>query len=113
MERGYLDYITKDMSKTNVRRACYIVREYLKYSNDNKDKCAVSSQEYLEAVNILLAYSYENSDSMTEVELFVCESDCSHNNGFGGFCNGEFSLSKNSNDKTLKLCKHYSDSQFI
>lgn len=120
MERDFLDYIIKDMSKNNVKRACYIVREYLRYSEVGtnntltcKEGCAVSLQEYLEAVKVLLSYSYENSDKTTEVELFCCESDCSRNNGCGGFCNGEFSLSKSSNEKQLKLCKYYSDSQFI
>ena len=120
MEREFFEFVIKNMPKNSVKRACYIVREYSRYSKIETDSiltceegCAVSLHEYLEAVKVLLAYSYENSDMLTEVEQFACESDCSHNNGCVGFCNGEFSISKKSHDKTLKLCKYYSDSQFI
>lgn len=121
MEKEYLNFIVKDMPKNNVRRACYIVREYLRYSEQTKigqdevlksgKGCAVTLEEYLDAMRVLLAYSYESSQKTTEVELFCCESDCSHNNGCGGFCDGEFSI--NSSNKKLKLCKYYSDSQYI
>lgn len=120
MDRDFLNYIIKDMPKNSVKRACYIVREYLRYSEivkigqdkalTSSEGCAVTLEEYLEASKVLLAYSYENSQKTTEVELFSCENDCSHNHGCFDFCNGEFSLSS---DKKLKLCKYYSDSWYV
>jgi len=118
MERRYFDFITKDMPENSVKRACYVVREYLRCSRVtgngeskvlicNEDICAVTLEEYLEASKILLAYSYENSDEKTIQELFSCESDCCRNNGLSGFCEGEFSLSSS---KTKKICKKYADS---
>lgn len=119
MDRKFLDYIINDMPKNSVKRACYIVREYLRYSEKGQDEvlksspgCAVTLEEYLEATKVLLSYSYQNSEEKTEIELFSCENDCSYNNGCNGFCKGEFSLSNNSK-KQLKLCKYYSDSMNI
>lgn len=119
MQREYLEFIIKDLPENSVKRACYIVREYLRYSEiakmnedsvlKSKKGCAVTLEEYIEASKILLANSYENANDDTFVEQFYCESDCSHNNGCMGFCRGEFSISKSS--KTL--CKHYADSQYI
>lgn len=121
MNKEYLKFIIKDMPKNSVKRACYIVREYLRYAEQIKigqDKvlkieegCAVTLEDFVEATQILLSYSYENSQKTTEVELFTCNNDCSHNNGCIGFCSGEFSIV--SSDKKLKLCKYYSDSQNI
>jgi hypothetical protein len=120
MDRETLNYIIDDMPKNSVKRACYVVREYLRYSNEIKidqeevlqceEGCAVTLKEYLEASKILLAYSFENSKKETNIELFNCENDCSHNNGCTGFCMGEFSVSK---EKNLNLCKYYSDSKYI
>ncbi len=123
MEKGYFNFITKDMEKNSVKRACYIVREYLRYSKKIRTEddsealtieegCAVTLDEFLEASNILLAYSFKNSQDTTIQEFFYCENDCSHNNGYNGFCKGEFSLSNKSN-RELKLCEYYSDSQYI
>ena len=118
MDKDYFNFIIKDMPKNSVKRACYIVREYLKYSkkvevNDDivlksNEKCAVTLEEYLEAVRILLAYSYENSDALTEVELHHCECDCGQIK-YNNFCKGEFSVVDEDTDKTknLKLCKYY------
>lgn len=117
MNREQFNNIIKDMPKNSVKRACYIVREYLRYSQIKmieQDKvlkcdegCAVTLEEYLEASRILLAYSYKNSDNKTEIELFQCINDCNNNNGCSGFCKGEFELS--SEVKTLNFCRNYSD----
>lgn len=119
MDRNEFNFIIKDMPENSVRRACFIVREYLRYSQKEKvgqeeilkssQGCAVTLEEYYQATKILLAYSYENSEKNTIQELFKCESDCSHNHGCGDFCQGEFSLS----NQSKKLCKYYSDSQYI
>jgi hypothetical protein len=121
MDRGYFNYIIKDLPKNSVKRACYIVREYLRYSTTkkinqdevlkNEEDCCVTLEEFLEASQILLSYSYENSKDTDEIEFSSCENDCQYNNGCNGFCEGEFSLTSYPNPKKLKLCKYYLDSQ--
>ena len=86
-----------------VKEACLIVKEYL--SNlDDLTKSAVTKDEYIEAVNILINYSFENSDKNTMIEEFYCKEDCRMNTEFN-VCKGKFSTS----NKGKKLCKYYMD----
>ncbi len=111
MDREDLDLIIRNLPKESVKRACYIVREYKRYeAKGNFDYCAVTKEEYEEALRIILAYAYSTSDNNTLVEQWKCYNDCSRNNGFCGFCEGEFQTSK---DQSKPLCKHYSDSYNI
>lgn len=117
MNRELLNFYTKDLSENSVKKATYIVREYLRYSKvisegnvntlGSEEGCAVSLDEFLHAVKILLAHSHNTCDKTTEVEFFRCENDCRYNNGCNAFCDGEYSLGT---EKKLQLCKHYSDS---
>ncbi len=107
MDREDLDLIIRNLPKESVKRACYIVREYKRYEKDgNFIDCAVTKEEYEEALKIILAYAYTTSDNNTVVELMKCYSDCNRNNGTCGFCDGEFQITK---DQSKKLCKYYSD----
>ena len=111
MEREFFNYIVKDLSKDSVKRACYVVREYRRYEkHGDLSNCAVSKEEYEEALNIILAYSYQTSNRDTLVEQWQCDGECNFNHGFNDFCPGEFQISK---DPRKKLCKYYSDSSYI
>ena len=111
MNRNEFDTITSDLNKDGVKMACYVVREYIRCERSKKlDFCAVSKEEFDNALNVLLAFSYQNSDNNTLVEQCECESDCNRNNGLNGFCSGEFQLKQNTNKV---LCKHYSDPRNI
>ena len=107
----YIDdirFITGNLHKDSVKKACYIVREYMRCEKTgNLDICAVSKDEYNEALRVLLAYSYQTSDNNTVAEQWLCDSDCDRNNGIYGFCPGEFQIDNHSGKK---LCKHYVDS---
>lgn len=92
--------LTKDLEPNSVKKACFIVREFLRESQDID--CAVSFEEYLEATKLILAYTYQTSDASTTVNLYYCSPDCVEGGNYG-FCEGEFSC----NDKSLKLCPHY------
>ena len=118
MEKEIFAWYTKDLPRNSVKRACFVVREFLRYSKVTQNKetgtleceilprCAVTFEEYEEARNVILSYAYQNSTKLDKVELFVCESDCVHNDyGYDAFCNGEFSL----HSKSLNLCPHYMD----
>lgn len=107
MEKDVFNYIVKDLSKDSVKRACYVVREYRRCEmSGNFSNCAVTKEEYEEALNILLAYSFQTSDKVTTAEQWQCDGDCNRNHGFGDFCPGEFQLSK---DPSKKLCKYFLD----
>ncbi len=92
--------LTEKLELNSVKKACFIVREFLRESQDIN--CAVSFEEYLEAIKIILAYSYQTSDEFTTVDLYYCPGNCV-DNGKYGFCEGEFSR----NDNSLKLCPYY------
>ena len=107
IEREFFDFIVKDLPIDGVKRACYVVREYKRNEKvGNLDRCAVSKDEYEKALNIILAYSFQNSDKDTLAEQWHCDSDCYRNNGLMDFCPGEFQITK---EPTKKLCKFYSD----
>lgn len=107
MEKKVFDFIVKDLSKDSVKRACYVVGEYRRYeSHNNFSGCAVSKEEYDNALNILLAHSFQTSDKDTVVEQWRCDGDCNRNHGFGDFCPGEFQITT---DPAKKLCKYFLD----
>ena len=107
MERDYFNFVLKELPKDSVKRACYVVREYIRCENSgNLDNCAVSKEEYDSALAIILAYSFQTSNNDTLVEQWQCDSDCNRNNGVENFCPGEFQIS---NEPCKKMCKYYSN----
>ena len=90
-----------------VKKACYIVREYLRCEIQNIES-VISKDEYIEAVRILLAYTYANCNDFSTINRWYCENDCTHNDGLYPYCPGEFQLDRDSK----KLCKYYSDPFF-
>ena len=91
----------RELKKGGVQEACLIVKEYLSNLSDTT-KSAVTYEEYLDAVHILMNYSYENSNKDTIIDECYCEYDCRMNTEFN-VCKGTFSLSS----KGKKLCKYY------
>lgn len=100
MTKAFFYLLTKDLDLKSVKKACLTVQEFLR--EPQEDKCVVSSEEYLEALKLILAYSYQTSDEFTTVDLYYCLDDCVWSGNYG-FCEGEFSR----NDNSLKLCPHY------
>ncbi len=109
MNINSFNYTIKNFPEGSVKRACYIVKEFIRHERKNDlENCAVSKEEYDEALNILLAYSFQTSTEKTFAEQWLCDGDCERNNGLYGFCPGEFQKSSNAK----KLCKYYTDSQY-
>ena len=107
MEKDFFDFIIKKYSKNSVKKACFIIREYIRCKKYNDlENCAVTEKEFSEALTIVLAHSYNTSDANTEAKTWHCDGDCNRNNGMYAFCPGEFQLDKNSDT----LCEYYSDS---
>ena len=91
----------RELRQGGVQEACLKVKEYL-LNLDNPDNAAVTREEFIDSVNILMNYSYENSNKDTIVEECYCEYDCRMNTEFN-VCKGTFSVS----GKGKKLCKYY------
>lgn len=112
MYKDKFDYITKDMTpleEGGVKIACLIVQEYRK----NKGRtdffgdsiCAVTEEQYQDAIGILTSFAFNNSTNETKTELYKCVlgSDC---NPSAPLCKGEFSRN---NRLAKKLCPHRFD----
>lgn len=105
MDKGWFDFIVKEYPKNSVKKACYVVREYMRCKRYNDlENCAVTEKEFLESLNILLAFGYTNSDKDTIAKRWTCDSDCNRNNGMYAFCPGEFQIDRNSES----FCEYYS-----
>ena len=92
------------MTKDGVKRACYIVKEYLRYVNNGyMDDCAVTYEEYELALKRILAFAFNKSDYDTVEYLGKCEVDCKYTDKL--FCDGEFSVDKNHAEGP---CRYYS-----
>lgn len=115
MQREKMDFvINKNCNKGGVKEACYIVREYLSNCKKSEDTIctgshsAVSNQEFLAAVEVLLAFSWSQQMDVIP-EMFFCDVDCSRLDT-DIFCPGEFQLGKNSESVLQKkLCPHFMD----
>ncbi len=103
MYKSDFEILIMTLPENSVKRACYVVREYIK--NDFSSPL-VSEEEFYSSLRILLAHAYQTSDDKTTVEQWYCENDCDRNNGLFEFCPGEFQI----NGKSRTLCKYYIDS---
>ena len=105
MNKDDFEILTKDLKENSVRKACYVAREYLRCKKYNVPSSFIKEEEFYNALNILLAHSYQTSDDKTIVEFWHCESDCDRNNSLFGFCPGEFQI----DEQKRTLCKYYID----
>ena len=93
---------TRCFDDDSVIKACYIVREYIRC--EGNEECAVTKEQYDEAVTRLLTFSYLHCEMDTKVPQYsVCHEDCIYRRD--RFCLGEFQL--NTHFKEKVLCKHY------
>lgn len=102
--------------KGGTREACVIVREALTNSDVHigsmasdsltlGSTSAVSIDEFLEAVRVLMAFSYSQEDTIPE--RYECvDADCA-NNYHATFCHGEFSLDNRELTLKRKPCPYY------
>ena len=103
MDREIFEYITKDMKPLDeggVKKACYVIREYKNHSKYGNS--AVTEDDYREAINVLVAYAYDNSKNDTKVELHGCDKGC---DTCKAFCDGEMHLSL----RNTRPCPNYVD----
>lgn len=111
MDKQEFDLIVSRFPIGSVKRACYIIKEYVRCEKLGKlESCAVTKKEFDDALKIVVAFSYKESNDDTMPEQWMCDSDCLRNNGADGFCPGEFQIE---NKKTKRMCKHYWDSSNV
>lgn len=108
MDKQEFDLIVSRFPIGSVKRACYIIKEYVRCEKLGKlESCAVTKKEFDDALKIVVAFSYEESNDDTMPKQWACDSDCVKNNGVDGFCPGEFQVD---NTKGKTLCKYFNDS---
>ena len=113
MYKDKFDYMTKDMvplEDGGVKKACFIIQEYRKNKGrvhpiTGESLCAVTEEEYNDALSVLVSFSYKHSTYGTKTELHRCTlgDDC---NPSSAFCKGEFSAN---NHLAKKLCPYRFD----
>lgn len=113
MYKDEFDYMTRKMAPLEdggVKKACFIVQEYNKNKGEinpitGKSLCAVTEEEYNDAISVLTSFAYNNSTNETKTELYKCTLgyDC---NPTSAYCKGEFSAN---NHLAKKLCPHRFD----
>ena len=121
MDKREMEFMIKQFNciPDGTKQACIKIREYLQNGcvTQNGIKTitsAVTNDEFIAAVNILLAYAWQNKENDCVPETWYCDSDCSR--VCNAICPGEFQLgNKDENGKTLakKRCPYFADSYFI
>ena len=103
MTREQFANITKNLKRGGVKEACYIVKEYIDNRQRSYGECAVTKTEVYEAVKVLLAFSFKNSDKDTEVNMFRCGDNCMMDSDENQVCLYQFM----ENEFSRSLCPHY------
>lgn len=100
-----------------IKEACIIVREYLQNSRIyqtviSSSNSAVTTDEFVQAVKVLMAYSWQNRANDCIPERWECDIDCASIDS-SIFCPGEFQIaSKDEKGRSLSktLCPYFRDS---
>ena len=98
MKKEFFDLQTQNMASLDdggVQKACYVITEW-NNSRNYPDYCAVTEDEYKEAVRILVAYAHPRVKDNTTVETYRCVHGC---DDARSFCGGNFCLSLRPNKK--------------
>lgn len=102
-----IDYIP-----CGIKEACIIVNEYIKNCEIKKDysltspKSAVSVNDFIEAVKVILAYTWENRDNDCIPSTIICDMDC-YLRKIALFCPGECQvIDKDDSNKNLVNCPY-------
>lgn len=104
MTKEELDFILKDNSylENGTKQACVKIQDYLKNIKSIESiesKSSIDCKDFLDAINVLLAFSFREKDTIPE--RWYCECDCRYNGCM--ICPGEF----NTDEKSEKICPYY------
>ena len=108
MNRSELDRLIamKCCKKDGTNAACLKVKDFIRNLDKSDERLLVSSscvstEEFIEAVKVLLAFANSNEDTIPE--RWHCDSDCRR--VFSPWCPGECSIKKDSPN----MCPHFID----
>lgn len=112
MNREELAFVLKQNHylEGGTKEACVKVREFLHYATNLGDQIhsalsCVTADEFMEAVKILMAFSFNQEDTIPE--RWQCDEDCCKTSHI--LCPGECSIDKTSDRK----CPFFMDEGFI
>lgn len=112
MEKNKLDYILKknNFLEGGTKEACIKAREFIRYSSIFEDGISsklscVSDEEFLKAVKTLIAFSFNQDDTIPET--WSCDSDCKRISQ--DICPGECNINKDSS----KTCPYFIDEGLV
>lgn len=112
MERENLEFILekKHYLKGGTKEACIKAREFINHSINPGNQLhsplsCVKADEFLKAVNILIAFAFSQDDTIPET--WKCDNDCLKTSYF--LCPGEFGIEKDSE----KRCPFFVDESLI
>ena len=120
MDKEFLEFIIEHFECVpgGSKEACIKVRQFIGNAIVDEEgrlipslNSAVSSEEFLEAVRVLMAFAWQNREQDTVPERFICDSDCTQ---IGDFCLGECQLVSKRHSEYGKVkskqCPYYRDS---
>lgn len=125
MTKEELNFVIKDLKciPRGIKETCITARQYLKNCELNEKnitsidspKSIIEAKEFIKAVNLLMAYAWQNRANDCIPELYYCEDDCSFIDNYL-LCPGECQLAskdENGNSLSKKRCPYYRDSSYI
>lgn len=108
MTKSEFENATSKYVEGGIRKACAIIKEYKKNKPvDGVNLSAVSKEQYEAAVDLVVAYAFQNSQDDTKMDLFKCDSDCTNCDWPFSICPYSFQCSE---EHGLHLCPHFCDS---
>ena len=84
MKKETFDKVTEKLSLTSVRKACFIANAYL----TDREYGYITEEEFYKAVEVLMAYSYTNSNDETEISVSDYSIDNLDPESFENFLDG-------------------------
>lgn len=106
MTKEEMQFVLKDNSylENGTKQACVKIQDFLKHIKSIESSSSVNNREFLDAINVLLAFSFREKDTIPE--RWYCECDCRHSGAL--LCPGEFNVNKSSH----KLCPYFRQEDF-
>ena len=101
MTKDEIQYILKDNNylQGGTKEASIKVKDYLKNIKSIESNSSIDFNEFIESINILLAFTFRAKDTIPE--RWYCDNDCKYSSLM--LCPGEF----NTEEKAEKICPYY------
>lgn len=112
MKREELDFVLKHNQylEGGTKEACVKVRDFLRHAKNSENQIhselsCVNAEEFMEAVQTLMAFAFQQEDTIPE--RWKCDNDCHKISNL--LCSGECNIS----DTAKKKCPFFMDEGLI